>query len=482
MNDFLLSTQFFSRAALAACWLLTILIMPQFTAALEPGSHKMTVKASWDGTEQPYYLFAPEAARSGEPMPLLIALHGKGATWESWFAATNVREMAEQRGWVVATPHGRGDWCYLGPGESDVLDTIAAVKELLPIDHDRVYLAGHSMGGWGTWHLGAAHPDLFAAIVPMSGWAPLSLLGNLEHTPPFVIHGDADHVVDYRFSREAVAELAELGVSHRFLEAPGYGHESSMINDQMELIADWCAEHTRAQPARFIHRAYTPKRGKAWFVEILALEKPLTLATIKGELTESGITIETDNVKSFQLLPERLPDHDLKDPKIVLNWNGVPFPALEFINRKRPSPKVLIEEFTLPEDPAAAVAEIMRTAADAGAAAIVADFVALAPREGKLTMDDVLDIYLRPGSGEICVVTLDAPQWRELASDRDRWIPAWWVRFVAVGGQDAKGPVRIAMPRGLAERLQEALPNVPIEATGKHINEAVLANLDTLKE
>src|SRR5690606_30262969 len=127
----------------------------------------------------------------------------------------------------------------LGMGEKDVFEAIADAKGMLEIDEDRVYLLGHSMGGWGTWHIAAAHPDVFAAIVPMAGWAPIELLGNLEYTPPFVIHGDQDVAVYVDDSRAAVAELARLGVSNRFLEIRGAGHESSVISDSFPLIGDW---------------------------------------------------------------------------------------------------------------------------------------------------------------------------------------------------------------------------------------------------
>ena len=53
-------------------------------------------------------------------------------------------------------------------------DHVEALKSLLNdavarygVDTDRIYLTGLSLGGQGVWHLGAAHPDLFAALAPV---------------------------------------------------------------------------------------------------------------------------------------------------------------------------------------------------------------------------------------------------------------------------------------------------------------------------
>ena len=70
-------------------------------APIDPGIHAMTYTSLWDGTEQPYNLHVPSAHESGEPCPLVVVLHGKGANWQSWFAATSVCEWAEGEGYLL---------------------------------------------------------------------------------------------------------------------------------------------------------------------------------------------------------------------------------------------------------------------------------------------------------------------------------------------------------------------------------------------
>ncbi len=51
------------------------------------------------------------------------------------------------------------------------MDVLAEVRRDYKIDPNRIYLMGHSMGGYGTWSIAMAHPDVFAAIGPISGGA-----------------------------------------------------------------------------------------------------------------------------------------------------------------------------------------------------------------------------------------------------------------------------------------------------------------------
>jgi predicted peptidase len=67
------------------------------------------------------------------------------------------------------------------------------------VDPSRVYLTGHSMGGFGTWYLAYQHPEKFAAIAPMSSsmvitaWA--SRLGEM---PIWAFHGEKAELIDFR--------------------------------------------------------------------------------------------------------------------------------------------------------------------------------------------------------------------------------------------------------------------------------------------
>ena len=62
---------------------------------------------------------------------------------------------------------GRPSTFYQGMGEEDVLQVIEEVKRQFPVDPDRVFIMGHSMGGAGSYTVGLHHPDLFGGIMPL---------------------------------------------------------------------------------------------------------------------------------------------------------------------------------------------------------------------------------------------------------------------------------------------------------------------------
>ena len=160
-------------------------------SAIPTGDHARTVTSSVDGSQQPYRLYVPTSVADGKPMPLLVVLHGKGVDHNAWFDLTTVKRDAERCGYVTAAPNGRGECYYDGDGEQDVLDIIADVRANLRIDPERIYIVGHSMGGWGAWYIALRHPDLFAGVCTMAAVAPpfqMDMLPNARHLTPLIIH------------------------------------------------------------------------------------------------------------------------------------------------------------------------------------------------------------------------------------------------------------------------------------------------------
>jgi predicted peptidase len=114
-------------------------------------------------------------------------------------------------------------------------------------DPARVYLTGLSMGGYGTWALGAQWPGRFAALVPICGGVRLPPLAReklglavpkepadiytitaqrIGGTPVWAFHGAADPIVPVTESRELVTALKAAGGNVRYTEYEGVGHDS----------------------------------------------------------------------------------------------------------------------------------------------------------------------------------------------------------------------------------------------------------------
>jgi pimeloyl-ACP methyl ester carboxylesterase len=272
-----------------------------------PGEHAVTFISTWDETTQPALLFVPTAADVGVQLPLLVALHGKGVDHNAWFRFTPVMEKAENHGYVVVTPHGRGDLWYRGPGEQDVLDLIDHLLATGRIDPDRVYLAGHSMGGWGTWWIGLRNAERFASIAPMAGFSPMDLLPNALHLDPYIIHDRDDDVVPVDLSRRPAARLSELGISHRYVETTGYRHDSRLIGDSLDDVFEWFSARRRiSDPKRILLAARTPAKASHGRLHILATETVSEPAGVELEWTgveQTSLRVGTQNVTALAIGP-----------------------------------------------------------------------------------------------------------------------------------------------------------------------------------
>ncbi|HSE98527.1 MAG TPA: prolyl oligopeptidase family serine peptidase [Blastocatellia bacterium] len=201
-----------------------------------------------DDTLQPYRIFVPSSYDGSKAYPLVIALHGMGGDENSYFDAYlkgAFKVEAEQRGYIVACPKGRQPASmYLGPAEKDVMDVIAEVRRDYKIDPDRIYMTGHSMGGYGTWSIAMNHPDVFAALAPVAGGGNPAGMAKIAHIPQLVVHGDDDKTVPVERSRVMVAAAKEKGAEIKYLEIAG-GDHISVAPRTFKNVFDWFDTHKR---------------------------------------------------------------------------------------------------------------------------------------------------------------------------------------------------------------------------------------------
>ncbi|MGF1571779.1 MAG: prolyl oligopeptidase family serine peptidase [Sumerlaeia bacterium] len=208
------------------------------------------VISSTDHTEQPFRAYLAGKPMPESPIPLVICLHGKGVDHNAWFDCTAVREKAVAWGpCLIASPYARGTGWYRGVAEQDVLDLVNHLQkqQQLMVNPKRIYLTGHSMGGFGTQWISARNPGIFAATAPMAGFSVDKLSARFsfsaKHTNPFIIHDADDDIVPADESRRFAAWLSQSGWNHRFIETKGYAHSSQLISDYLPKIFAWFDEH-----------------------------------------------------------------------------------------------------------------------------------------------------------------------------------------------------------------------------------------------
>jgi len=118
--------------------------------------------------------------------------------------------------------------------KNEVTDNLMALitdlSENLPIDKDRIYLTGSSMGGAGTWGMIAKWPDTFACAVPLCGGGDASKAETMKGVPIWIFHGDKDDSVPVDASRRMYAAMQGVKGNVQYTELPGAGH---IITDQV---------------------------------------------------------------------------------------------------------------------------------------------------------------------------------------------------------------------------------------------------------
>src|ERR1035438_1803097 len=106
---------------------------------------------------------------------------------------------------------------------------IDAIEHRFPVDPDRVYLTGASMGGGGALWLALTHPDRWAAVAPVCA-APLpgseDLAPNLADVPVRFYHGEQDAIVPAQSSRAWQRRLLDIGVPVSYVEFPTLRHNA----------------------------------------------------------------------------------------------------------------------------------------------------------------------------------------------------------------------------------------------------------------
>jgi len=143
-------------------------------------------------------------------MPLVVALHGYGGSSTGVSSYLRMRAVAESRGFVLALPHGTRDrtglsfWnatdgcCDLYGSDVDdssyLLAVIHEVQHEYRIDPTRIFVLGHSNGGFMSYRMACDHADTIAAIVSLEGamFHDASRCAPTDPVSVLEIHGSSD--------------------------------------------------------------------------------------------------------------------------------------------------------------------------------------------------------------------------------------------------------------------------------------------------
>ncbi|MBN2029230.1 phospholipase [bacterium] len=331
------------------CFLFTIVVFVGSVVMvngqkLKPGPQDLSFFSSVDETDQPYAVYIPNGFDESKKYPLVVFLHGamsnhrlglrrafgqgniQGEDFitpgfvpvETDLEVTRYFPVLKEVDCIVAAPYARGTAGYQGIPEEDVYEMIDDLKSRFPIDEDRLYLTGLSMGGGGTLWLGLTRPDMWAAIAPCCPAPPTGttdLACNALNIPVHLFIGGQDFL--YQTAQEWKTLFESNRIQYDYVEYPGIGHNSWEYAYKDGFIFDWFSQFKRDLfPHQITFKTQWYKYNKAYWVTIDRLN-PGTPASVRAAFTgENAIDITTSEVGAITL---HLAGHSLFNPNRGVN-------------------------------------------------------------------------------------------------------------------------------------------------------------------
>lgn len=264
----------------------------------------------WEEEERGLYIVGGETKK---PKGLFIGMHGGGVgSGDAGSSASTYGSAVGKLDWVGIFPevlekteHG---WTDSGT-EEWIVDMVDAALRTWKIDPDRVYFGGHSMGGYGTWVLGAHHADRVAGLAASAG-APSpyydregnvvgimdGVIPNLRNVPLVVFQSIDDERVPPDVNQYAAKEVEKAretwGGYDKFdyWEVDGYGH-GLPNKGAIELLERVEGERRVAHPDKITWQPSLPwKRQFYW----LFWEVPDKRSVVVAELDRSANAIAVE--------------------------------------------------------------------------------------------------------------------------------------------------------------------------------------------
>jgi len=282
-----------------------------------------------------YTLYVPDGYTPARMWPLMIGLHGGGPDGKrgdevvgSGPSAMNFyRRHAAKHGYIVACPTAlRAGWPNK-VNEDYVRDLITELRLLYHVDIDRIYLTGHSMGGFGTWGLGPRLAEDLAAISPMAGGG--GSIGKLvsTKTPVFIFHGADDRVVGPSSDRGLAKQLLETMHDFVYTELDGVNHGfPASVQQELFDFFDPRRRYDKKYKAAWPRSSFAGKPSKE---EKTYLGDPM--AAIRGEAPDLKTWVAWlrlgggQALRAVSVLAERKPEGAAAAIRKVLTGKGVPF-------------------------------------------------------------------------------------------------------------------------------------------------------------
>jgi lysophospholipase L1-like esterase/poly(3-hydroxybutyrate) depolymerase len=258
------------------CWLLWV------AACLGQEAFAPRTFTAPSGGTLPYRLLSPEKTEPGRKYPLVLFFHGAGERGANNLAqlknSVGLFARPEQRrqfpAFVLAPqcPDGQ-QWVDMPWGTDSgtrperpsramalALGALAQVQAEFPVDPERIYVSGLSMGGYATWDCLTRFPERFAAGVPVCGGGDeKTVTPAMAKVPVWAFHSEDDGVVKTRRTRGMVQAMRTLGGTPKYFEYFGLGHNSWDAAFAEPELLPWLFSQRLGQPDTVVLKTPAPK-------------------------------------------------------------------------------------------------------------------------------------------------------------------------------------------------------------------------------
>ena len=287
-----------------------------------------------------YYLSGGGGGKKG----IFIGLHGGGPGVGNGRTAQSMWGAATGKGLIGVFPTANlpdRETTWQHPDvENFVLAIVKELKRTFKIDTNRIYVAGHSLGGSGAYHIGLRNADMLAAVSANAGGMhgvtnnatgttsiPGGFVANLFNTPMFITHFDGDPRVGVADAREVAQELGQLrdmhpsGYVHQYVEGVGVDHGYPKGTSPSQIIS-WMTKRKRdPYPKKVIWESGSKdKTYFSWLRHGSPMNTRSRSNRIVAKRSKNRIELECMNLYGISvMLAEEMIDAE-KPVTVVVNW------------------------------------------------------------------------------------------------------------------------------------------------------------------
>jgi len=181
----------------------------------------------------PLAVYVPTSYEPNKPAPLIIYLHGKGQSEGDVAASALIQTLADSTGALIVAPYAGGDDMLADAKVGELYQVLAAAESAFAVDKRRVYLAGHSLGGFAAFKALANHPESWAAALVIEGAVAQSdsdaVALRVRGKPIYLVAGSNDESIKAEYMRQLADWLRRNGALVTYYEQPEGTHSLASV-------------------------------------------------------------------------------------------------------------------------------------------------------------------------------------------------------------------------------------------------------------